>query len=109
MEVDHFIPWSRYPTDLGQNFVLAHSKCNNSKSDFLAAEPHLGMWAERNRSRSKELAERLVDSGLPSDTTASMRITEWAYEQVEKSNGQVWLLKKEFQHLGKGWRELLVA
>ena len=38
MDVDHFIPWSRYPVDLGHNFVLAHPACNNSKSDHLAAE-----------------------------------------------------------------------
>ena len=38
MDVDHFIPWSRYPTDLGHNFVLAHPRCNNAKSDHLAAE-----------------------------------------------------------------------
>lgn len=25
IEVDHFIPWSRYPTDRGHNSVLAHS------------------------------------------------------------------------------------
>src|SRR5262249_33222516 len=34
-EVDHFIPWSRYPVDLGHNFVLAHSSCNTQKSDRL--------------------------------------------------------------------------
>jgi hypothetical protein len=26
--VDHFIPWSRYPMDLGQNLVLADERCN---------------------------------------------------------------------------------
>jgi hypothetical protein len=35
--VDHFIPWSRYPADLGHNFVLAHDRCINAKSDYLAA------------------------------------------------------------------------
>lgn len=40
-QVDHFIPWSRYPVDLGHNFVLAHNQCNNAKSDYLAAEKHL--------------------------------------------------------------------
>src|SRR5688572_28840645 len=35
--VDHFIPWSRYPRDLGHNFVLAHDSCNQSKRDMLAA------------------------------------------------------------------------
>ena len=109
MEVDHFIPWSRYPTDLGHNFVLAHPRCNNSKSDYLTAEQHLQSWAERSRTRSEELAERLRDAELSHDSSAPLRITEWAYEQVEKSNGQVWLNDAVFQHLGAGWRELLVA
>lgn len=109
MDVDHFIPWSRYPTDLGHNFVLAHPRCNNAKSDHLAAEQHLKSWAERNHTRSVELAERLRDAGLPSDSSASLRVTEWAYEQVEKANGQVWVQTSLFQHLGQMWRELLVA
>jgi len=47
-EVDHFIPWARYPNDLGHNFVLAHSKCNNAKRDHLAAEQHKERWFEQN-------------------------------------------------------------
>lgn len=39
-EVDHFIPFTRYANDLGHNFVAAHSSCNNSKRDFLAAQLH---------------------------------------------------------------------
>ena len=109
MDVDHFIPWSRYPTDLGHNFVLAHPKCNNAKSDYLAAEKHLGSWAERNRRRREELTERFRDAGLAADSLASFRITEWAYEQVEKANGQVWLNKTVFEHLEPSWRESLVA
>ena len=31
--VDHFVPWARYPVDLGHNFVLAHASCNEKKSD----------------------------------------------------------------------------
>ena len=46
-EVDHFIPWSRYPVDLGHNFVLADRSCNNHKRDHLAAEDYLGAWSER--------------------------------------------------------------
>ena len=30
--IDHFIPWSRYPIDLGHNFVLAHAGCNSAKA-----------------------------------------------------------------------------
>ena len=33
-DLDHFIPWSRYPIDLGHNFVFAHARCNGDKRDF---------------------------------------------------------------------------
>ena len=39
-DVDHFIPWSRYPDDTLDNLVAAHPRCNNSKRDFLAAVDH---------------------------------------------------------------------
>ena len=108
-QVDHFIPWSRYPVDLGQNFVLAHNGCNNAKSDYLAAEKHLEVWAERNRTHQKELQERLVAAALPCDLSGTVQIAEWAYEQTEKAKGQVWVMEKLLQHLGSDWRQCLVA
>lgn len=47
VDVDHFIPWSRYPEDALANLVAAHRRCNNHKRDFLAATPHVAQWAER--------------------------------------------------------------
>jgi hypothetical protein len=82
-QVDHFIPWSRYPADLGHNFVLAHNQCNNSKSDFLAAGKHLAAWSERNRVHREELESRLRESALPCDLTASVQIAKWVYQQTE--------------------------
>lgn len=93
MDVDHFVPWSRYPTDLGHNFVLSHPTCNNAKSDHLAAEEHLGAWIEQNKTHQDELHARLLESALPNDLSASIRVAEWAYEQTEKSQGQVWVEK----------------
>src|SRR5262249_5123765 len=48
-DVDHFIPWSRYPVDLGHNFVLAHVSCNALKSDRLPAAQHLNAWVVQNQ------------------------------------------------------------
>ena len=108
-EVDHFVPWARYPTDLGHNFVLAHPGCNNAKSDFLGALQHLQRWADRNTTKAVTLNQMLCDANLPNDLAASVRIAEWAYEQVERSQGQVWIAKDQFEHLGSEWRELLVG
>jgi hypothetical protein len=108
-QVDHFIPWSRYPADLGHNFILAHDSCNNAKSDYVAAEAHLAAWAERNRVHQDELRTRLEGAGLPSDASSAIQIAEWVYHQTAKANGQVWVMKNVLQHLGPTWRQCLVA
>ena len=109
MQVDHFVPWSRYPADLGHNFILAHDKCNNAKSDFLAAENHLAAWIERNQEHQAELQERLVAAALPCDITASVQIAKWIYQQTEKANGQVWVEEKVLRHLGPEWARCFAA
>ncbi len=102
-QVDHFVPWSRYPVDLGHNFVLAHDKCNNAKSDFLAAENHLAAWVERNREHRDELDAQLVAAALPCDLRATVRIARWVYQQTENAHGQVWVTEKVLRHLGPNW------
>jgi 5-methylcytosine-specific restriction endonuclease McrA len=108
-QVDHFIPWSRYPADIGQNLVLAHNHRNNAKSDYVAAEQHLAFWAERNRGHQVELPARLQDGGLPGDASASIQIAKWVYQQTEKANGQVWVMERVLQHLGPTWSQWLSA
>lgn len=108
-EVDHFIPWSRYPADLGHNFVLAHKKCNSAKSDHLAAEKHLAAWAGRNRQHQTELQARLQEAALPCDALASIQIARWVYRQTEVANGQVWVVEKVLQHLGPTWPQCFAA
>lgn len=108
-QVDHFVPWSRYPADLGHNFVLAHDKCNNAKSDHLAAENHLAVWIERNREHQAELQERLIAAALPCDLTATVQIAKWVYQQIDKANGQVWVIEKVLRHLGPEWTKCFAA
>ena len=45
-QVDHFVPWSRWPNDAIQNLVLADA-CNGHKRDHLAAAVHVEQWARR--------------------------------------------------------------
>lgn len=108
-QVDHYVPWSRYPADLGHNFVLAHDKCNNAKTDFLAAENHLAAWIERNKLHQVELQERLLEAGLPCDVKATMQIARWVYQQTEKANGQVWVSEKVLKRLGHEWANCFAA
>ena len=69
----------------------------------------LTAWAERNRVHQEELRSRFQAASLPSDPAASVRIAAWVYQQTEKANGQVWVMKSVLQHLGPTWRQCLLA
>ena len=106
-DVDHFIPWARYPTDLGHNFVLAHSGCNRSKSDNLAAEPHLEAWLERNALYGGALGCRFDEAGVAHDLVATLGVARWAYAQTAAAGGQVWAGGRTLTSLSDLWAELL--
>lgn len=46
-EVDHFLPWSRWPDNTLDNLVLAHERCNNDKRAALAGLDHVARWWRR--------------------------------------------------------------
>lgn len=107
--VDHFVPWARYPVDLGHNFVLAHAVCNGRKSDLLAAETHLERWVVRNERSGAALGAAFAELGLPADLAASRGVARWAYAQTARARGQVWRRGVELEHLSGAWAELLAA
>lgn len=102
--VDHFVPWVRYPRDLGHNFVLAHDSCNSRKGDLLAGVEHLDRWLERNESRRSELDRIFSEIRLLFDAETSRHVAAWSYEQVERAGGLVWLIGDRFEHLTGAWR-----
>lgn len=59
VEVDHFIPWARYPDDGLANLVVADARCNNAKRHFLAATEHVRRWTGRlGDAQLGDIAER---------------------------------------------------
>ena len=108
-DVDHFIPWSRYPVELGHNFVIAHPSCNAAKGSMLAAEEHLGHWAQRNLSFGAVIAEACDRKGIMHDRPASVRIAAWAYEQTETTGGLLWLARGALVAITDRWREALTG
>jgi len=52
LEVDHFLPWSRYPDNGIENLVAVHRQCNQKKRDFLAAGHHVERWTSRLTAQS---------------------------------------------------------
>ncbi len=90
-DVDHFVPFSMYPRDLMHNFVLAHPSCNRSKSDTLAARPHLDRWLEHMTRHDDALREIGEAAGRISDPASSRAVARWGYANAVTSGAQAWL------------------
>jgi len=108
-DIDDFIPWSRYPLDLGHNFVLAHSTCNRSKRDFLAARCHLEKWQKRNHVHGTTLGQEFDAQGILHNRKATEKIAIWAYSQAEAASANLWLRKDDVSPIDPGWRDVLSA
>jgi hypothetical protein len=107
--VDHFVPWSRYPVDLGHNLVVAHDACNNAKGSMLAAEEHLSRWVGRNKCHSTVIEGRCVEANVSADLGAAIQIARWAYGQSFAVGSMTWLRAKEFKRIGPNWETILCA
>ena len=90
-EVDHFIPWTRYPRDTAHNFVLAHRKCNNNKRTMLAAKAHLARWIDHTHKHGDAIAGELSQLGFIADLTSSRQVANWAYDQGIQMKGHGWV------------------
>ena len=89
-DVDHFIPWTRYPRDIAENFVFADGRCNRAKSDMLAAPPHRERWLLRNHAQSA-LIKELQNAGFISDLQAIDAVADWAYSDAVRAGAHLWL------------------
>lgn len=89
--VDHFIPWSMYPSDTGHNFVLADSSCNSKKSNLLASNEFLHKWQERNEEHNLIIVDRISVLGFLTDKERSHKVAEWAYSQGKENNYLLWM------------------
>jgi hypothetical protein len=105
-EVDHFIPWSRYPRDLGHNFVLAHSKCNSDKRDLLAATGHLENWRKRNETQGAFL-KRELNKQFVCDEPTMLRVAQWSYEHAFATSSQSWQSRANVVPLSEDYRRIL--
>ena len=98
-DVDHFIPFSLYPRDLMHNFVLAHPSCNRSKSNTLAARPHLQRWLDQMTRHDDALHEIGEAAGLSAEIDASKSVARWGYSNAASSGGQAWIRPKMYESI----------
>jgi hypothetical protein len=90
IEVDHFIPWARYPDNGVHNLVPAHKKCNGNKREFIAAEDHLEKWVKRIRDRGADLESLAYDAGWPCDQKRSEAVAKSIYLRLP-DGARLWL------------------
>ncbi len=88
--VDHFIPWSMYPSDTGHNFVLADHACNSDKSNLLADIPFYERWKKRNDIHNNVIQTEIEPLGFITNLHDSNSIAKWAYDHARESQYQLW-------------------
>jgi len=107
-DVDHFVPFSLYSRDLAHNFVLAHAACNRSKSDTLAAKPHLERWLERLVHKQQQLAEIGLLAGVSGDKRIVQRVATWGYTVASDTGGRAWLSPATYEDVDSLYLTLLL-
>jgi len=99
-EVDHFLPWSRYPDNGIENLVVAHKRCNNDKRDFLAATDHVEHWKSRFPSESaasSDLSALANAIGWESDPEKTKGAARALYLRLH-SDARLWSNGRNFVH-----------
>lgn len=83
-DVDHFIPWARYPFDSPFNLVLASRKANNALRDALKPIEWRDRWLERNRVFHAQLVAPAPTGfgALDSDAETAKAICRWLYART---------------------------
>lgn len=97
-EVDHFVPWARFPDDGVHNLVLADRRCNGSKKAHLAAMDHVDKWALRfatGSSLASQLATLATREDWERDDDRTLGIARGLYLPLSIDN-RVWQRPDEF-------------
>lgn len=106
-DVDHFVPHAMYPRDLMHNFVLAHPSCNRSKSDTLAARPHLIRWLEFIDSHNDDLKEMGVAAGINADASTTLSVARWGYSNAMSGGAQAWIKPSHYENINDSYLGVL--
>ncbi len=94
-DVDHFVPWSLCYDNGLDNLVVAHPRCNNSKSNFLAAAEHVERWSERARRDNAKLNSIAGDLCWDRAPERSRSVAFAAYRNIT-ADSRLWCRSDEF-------------
>ncbi len=94
-DVDHFIPWSRYPDNGIENLVVADRRCNGAKRNFLAAGEHVRRWRERNIEMGHELLGIAAGRKWESHAEETLGVARGIYLRLPRG-ARLWLRGPDF-------------
>lgn len=94
-DVDHFIPWARYPDNGIDNLVVAHDRCNRAKRDFLAAPRHLANWRARNARDERALVEIAAHHRWEAHPAETLGVARALYLRLPVG-ARLWVQQKDF-------------
>jgi len=89
-EVDHFIPWARYPCDSPFNLVLSSRAENNRMRDMLKPLGMRQRWEQRNESDFDRLVAPETEGGFgasASDRELVRAVAGWLYGNALRRTG----------------------
>ncbi len=102
-QVNHFIPWARYPDSGIDNLVIADNTCNGYKGSSLAAGTHVVRWSARFSSAASEAAqlrELAAHSGWEQHKDRTLNVGRGIYLRLP-DEARLWLRVKEFVDLDR--------
>jgi hypothetical protein len=80
-QVDHVVPWSRWPNDAVENLVLADA-CNTHKRDHLPGLAHIDRWVRRLVTHGDDLVALADAVRWESDRERSVALARTAYAHL---------------------------
>ena len=81
-DVDHFLPWSRWPNDAIENLVLAHTACNGHKSDRVPGPRPLERWALRLHHQGDDLRSAALAANWESCRPRTLALARSLYAHL---------------------------
>jgi 5-methylcytosine-specific restriction endonuclease McrA len=106
-QVDHFVPWARYPDDGLDNLVISDLRRNAEKRAFLAAARHVARWAGRLDAGSPvgtRLSEIAEAHRWERHTGRTLSVARAIYLGLP-DDAELWLRRREFVGVD---REMLI-
>ena len=82
VQVDHVIPWSRWPNNAIENLVASDARCNASKNDNLLGCAQVERWVQSLRANAAEMGSVARAARWESDLGRTLALARTAYEVV---------------------------